>query len=214
MRIISLRSGVGIHLLDGKYYAGPVNHSTWSAVKDSTAHLEDQYAITKWKKDVPFGFSFKDLDGHTVSFSDDRFKGKVVLVQIMGSWCPNCMDETRFLSKFYDEYHNKGVEIVSLAYERSTDFDRSAHAVRLFQTGFDVKYPMLITGVTVSDPQKAAKTLPQLDDIVNFPTTIFVNKKGQIEKIHTGFSGPGTGEHYAEQKKEIYDEVNNMLAEK
>ncbi len=204
----------GDSLVDGMYYAGPVNYSTWSAVKDSAAHLRDQYAITKWKKDMPFGFSFKDLDGHPVSFSDDRFKGKVVLVQIMGSWCPNCLDETRFLSKFYDEYHNKGVEIVSLAYERSTDFARSAKAVRLFQQGFDVKYPMLITGVTVGDPQKAAKTLPQLDDIANFPTTIFVNKKGQIEKIHTGFSGPGTGEHYEEQKREFDDQVNAMLAEK
>jgi|HubBroStandDraft_1064217.scaffolds.fasta_scaffold33351_4 thiol-disulfide isomerase/thioredoxin len=204
----------GDSLVGGKYYAGPVNYSTWSAVRDSAAHLEDEYAITKWKKNVPFWFSFKDLDGNTVSFGDDRFKGKVVLVQIMGSWCPNCLDETRFLSKFYDEYHSKGVEIVSLAYERSTDFDRSAKAVRLFQRAFDVKYPMLITGVTVSDPQKAAKTLPQLDDIVNFPTTIFVNKKGQIEKIHTGFSGPGTGEHYEEQKKEFYDEVNALLAEK
>ena len=98
----------------------------------------------------------------------------------------------------------KGVEIVSLAYERSTDFDAVGARVSVCSsTGFDVKYPMLITGVTVTDPQKAAKTLPQLDDIVNFPTTIFVNKKGQIEKIHTGFSGPGTGEHYAEQKKEI-----------
>lgn len=204
----------GDSLVDGKYYAGPVNYSTWTAVKDSAAHLGDEYAITKWKKDMPFAFRFKDLDGHPVSFSDARFSGKVVLVQIMGSWCPNCLDETRFLSKFYDEYHNKGVEIVSLAYERSTDFDRSVRAVRLFQKGFDVKYPMLITGVTVGDPQKAAKTLPQLDDIANFPTTIFVNKKGQIEKIHTGFSGPGTGEHYDEQKKDFYDEVKRLLAEK
>jgi thiol-disulfide isomerase/thioredoxin len=204
----------GDSLVDGMYYAGPVNYSTWTAMKDSTAHLEDQYAITKWKKDMPFGFSFKDLDGNSVSFGDPRFSGKVVLVQIMGSWCPNCLDETRFLSKFYDEYHNKGVEIVSLAYERSTDFARSQKAVRAFQQGFDVKYPMLITGVTVSDPQKAARTLPQLDNIANFPTTIFVNKKGQIEKIHTGFSGPGTGEHYEEQKKEFYDQVNEMLAEK
>ncbi|HTR27699.1 MAG TPA: TlpA disulfide reductase family protein [Puia sp.] len=203
----------GDSLVDGKYYAGPVNYYNWSAVKDSAAHLEDQYAITKWKKDMPFGFTFKDLDGHPVSFSDDRFKGKVVLVQIMGSWCPNCLDETRFLSKFYDDYHSKGVEIVSLAYERSTDFGRSAKAVRLFQQGFDVKYPMLITGATAGDPQKAAKTLPQLEDIVNFPTTIFVGKSGKIEKIHTGFSGPGTGEHYEEQKKEIYDEVNHLLSE-
>jgi thiol-disulfide isomerase/thioredoxin len=204
----------GDSLVDGRYYAGPVNYSTWSAVKDSAAHIEDQYAITKWNKDIPFTFSFKDVDGHPVSFSDERFRGKVVLVQIMGSWCPNCLDETRFLSGFYDEYRSRGVEVVALAYERNTDFARSAKAVRLFQQGFDVKYPMLITGVTVGDPQKAAKTLPQLDNIANFPTTIFVNKKGQIEKIHTGFSGPGTGEHYEEQKKEFYDIVNGLLKEK
>jgi thiol-disulfide isomerase/thioredoxin len=203
----------GDSLAGGMMYAGPTAHSTWTAVRDSTAQLPDQYAITKWKKDVPFGFTFKDLDGHPVSFSDDRFKGKVVLVQIMGSWCPNCMDETQFLSKFYDEYHNKGVEIVSLAYERSTDFERSARNVRTFQQRFDVKYPMLITGVAVSDSLKAEKTLPQLDGIHDFPTTIFVNRKGQIEKIHTGFSGPGTGEHYEEQKKEFDDVVNGLLAE-
>ncbi|HET6253163.1 MAG TPA: TlpA disulfide reductase family protein [Puia sp.] len=203
----------GDSLVGGKMYAGPVNYSTWSAVKDPTAHLEDQYAITKWKNDVPLAFTFKDLDGQPVSFSDRRFKGKVVLLQIMGSWCPNCMDETQFLSKFYDEYRSKGVEIVSLAYERSTDFERSQKAVRAFKQRFDVKYPMLITGVTVTDPQRAAKTLPQLDDIHDFPTTIFVGKSGKIERIHTGFSGPGTGEHYEEQKKEFNDVVNKMLAE-
>jgi thiol-disulfide isomerase/thioredoxin len=205
---------MGDSLVGGKMYSGPVSYSTWTAVKDATAHLEDEYAITKWKKEVPFGFTFKDIDGRPVSFSDDRFKGKVVLVQIMGSWCPNCMDETGFLSNFYGQYEGKGVEVVSLAYERSTDFARSQKAVRSFQQRFDVKYPMLITGVTVTDPQRAAKTLPQLDDIHDFPTTIFVNKKGQIEAIHTGFSGPGTGEHYAEQKQEFYDQVNRLLAEK
>ena len=204
----------GDSLLDGKMYSGPTAFSTWSAVKDPAAHLEDQFAMTKWKKEMPFGFKFMDLDGNTVSFGDARFSGKVVLVQIMGSWCPNCMDETQFLSKFYDEYHDKGMEIVSLAYERSTDFARSARSIRAFQRRFDVNYPMLITGVTVTDPQRAAKTLPQLDDINDFPTTIFVGKSGKIEKIHTGFSGPGTGEHYGEQKKEFYDQVNAMLAEK
>ena len=204
----------GDSLLDGEMYSGPVSHSTWSAVKDPTAHLEDQYAITHWNKDVPFTFTFKDIDGKPVSLSDDRFKGKVVLVQIMGSWCPNCMDETRFLSGFYNEYRSKGVEIVSLAYERSTDFARSQNSLRTFQQRFNVQYPMLITGVAVGDPQRSQKTLPQLESIVNFPTTIFVGKDGHIVKIHTGFSGPGTGEHYEDQRKEFYDTVNGLLAAK
>jgi hypothetical protein len=105
------------------------------------------------------------------------------------------------------------VEIIGLAYERSTDFTRSQNSLRSFQQRFNVKYPMLITGVAVGDPQRSEKTLPQLQRIDNFPTTIFVNKKGRIEKVHTGFSGPGTGEHYEEQKKEFYDMVNTLLGE-
>jgi thiol-disulfide isomerase/thioredoxin len=198
-------------LSGGGYFAGPTAHETWTAQKDDNAKLEDQFAMTKWKKDAPFTFSFKDINGNAVSLSEPRFKGKVVLVQIMGSWCPNCMDETRFLSGFYEEYQSKGVEIVALAYERSTDFARSQTSLRSFQQRFGVKYPMLITGVAVGDPKRAEKTLPQLERIVNFPTTIFVDKAGHIAKIHTGFSGPGTGEHYEEQKKEFYAMVNDLL---
>ena len=202
----------GGRLSGGQEFSGAAGREDWTAVKDANAHLEDQFAMTKWKKEAPFGFTFKDIDGHPVSLSDDRFRGKVVLVQIMGSWCPNCMDETRFLSGFYNEYRSKGIEIVALAYERSTDFARSQNSLRTFQQRFQVNYPMLITGVAVGDPQRAEKTLPQLEQIVNFPTTIFVGKTGHIEKIHTGFSGPGTGEHYEEQKKEFYTIVNGLLA--
>ena len=204
----------GNKLSGGQQYSGPLGHAVWTAVKNDKAKLEDQFAMTKWNPAMPFTFTFRDIDGNKVSLSDARFKGKVVIVQIMGSWCPNCMDETRFLSGFYDKYHNKGVEIVALAYERSTDFARSQASLRTFQHRFGVKYPMLITGVAVGDPKRTEKTLPQLEAIVNFPTTIFVGKSGKIEKIHTGFSGPGTGEHYEDQKAEFYRLVNELLAER
>jgi hypothetical protein len=123
------------------------------------------------------------------------------------------MDETRFLSGFYDQYHSKGVEIIGLAYERSEDFSRSQNSLRSFQQRFQVKYPVLITGVTVSDPRRTEKTLPQLEEIVGFPTTIFADRQGRIRKIHTGFNGPGTGEHYEEQKKEFYSTVDGLLGE-
>jgi len=201
-------------LSGGFFFSGATNYETWTAAKDAGAKLPDGFTITKWKKDAgPLHFTFRDIDGHTVSLGDKRFAGKVVLVQIMGSWCPNCMDETRFLSGFYNEYHSKGVEIVGLAYERSTDFVRSQTSLRSFQERFQVKYPMLITGVSVGDPKRTEKTLPQLERIMNFPTTLFVNRKGEIEKIHTGFSGPGTGVHYEEQKKEFYKTVDGLLVE-
>jgi len=196
----------------GQYFAGATAREEWTAVKNAAAKLPDEFTLTKWKKDsAQLDFTFRDIDGKKVSIHDERFRNKIVMIQIMGSWCPNCMDETRFLSGFYDQYHDKGVEIIALAYERSTDFARSQNSLRSFQRRFQVKYPVLITGVAVGDPQRAQKTLPQLEEIVGFPTTIFADRQGKIQKIHTGFNGPGTGEHYEEQKKEIYATVDAML---
>jgi len=202
----------GTSLSGGQYFAGGVNRETWTARKDAKAKLPDEFSLTKWKKDAgPLHFSFRDLDGRTVSLQDPRFNNKIVILQIMGSWCPNCMDETGFLSKFYDAYHAKGVEIIGLAYERSTDFARSQNSLRSFQQRFQVKYPLLITGVAVGDPQRSQKTLPQLESLVGFPTTIFLDRKKNIEKIHTGFNGPGTGAHYEQEKKTFYQTVDRML---
>jgi thiol-disulfide isomerase/thioredoxin len=212
--LFTAKIGDGNTLSGGEYFAGPVARETWTAVKDAGAKLPDEFTLTKWKKDsAQLDFSFRDLDGRMVSIHDERFRNKIVLIQIMGSWCPNCMDETRFLSGFYDRYHGKGVEIIGLAYERSEDFARSQSSLRSFQQRFQVKYPILITGVTVSDPGRTEKTLPQLEEIVGFPTTIFADRQGRIRKIHTGFNGPGTREHYEEQKNEFYSIVDGLLGE-
>jgi hypothetical protein len=105
------------------------------------------------------------------------------------------------------------VEVIGLAYERSTDFAKSQKSLRSFQDRLQVKYPLLITGVSESDPEKAKKTLPQLEDIEGFPITIFIDKAGQVQKIHTGFSGPATGEHYEEEKKTFYSIVDALLVQ-
>jgi hypothetical protein len=75
-----------------------------------------------------------------------------------------------------------------------------------------VEYPVLITPVAVSDPQRAEKTLPQLEKIPAFPTTLFIDRKGEIQKIHAGFNGPGTGDDYEKQKKAYYDIIDSLLA--
>lgn len=160
-----------------------------------------------------FHFRFPDTDSNMVSIEDPRFKGKVVIIQIMGSWCPNCMDETGFLSGWYAKNKSRGVEIVGLAYERSTDFQRSKNGLATFQKRFHVQYPLLITGVTVGDPEKTPKTLPELDGIKAFPTTLILDKRGNLRKVHAGFEGPGTGDHYAEFQKDFNEQINELLAE-
>jgi thiol-disulfide isomerase/thioredoxin len=137
----------------------------------------------------------------------------VVIVQIMGSWCPNCMDETAYLVNYYKKYQPKGVEIVGLAYERTTDFARSQRALKQLTDRFKIPYPVLITGYTPARGE-ATKSLPMMEKVLGFPTTIIIDKKGDVRKIHTGFSGPGTGEHYIEFISEFERLTNSLLAEK
>jgi peroxiredoxin len=196
----------------GQYFSGPTARQVWTAKKDENAQLPNEFSLTKLKEGQSrFDFTFRDIDGKTVSIRDDRFKNKVVVIQIMGSWCPNCMDETAFLSGFYETYKTKGVEVIGLAYERSTDFERSQNSLRRFQKSFNVQYPLLITGVSVDDKLRSEKTLPQLQKIEGFPTTIFIDKQGNVSKIHTGFNGPATGKHYEEEKKTFYKTVEALL---
>jgi thiol-disulfide isomerase/thioredoxin len=199
----------------GKFYSGAKSTSDWYAKRNAHAPIPDGYGETNIKPGAgKLNFSFPDVDdGHLVSITDKAYQGKVVVIQILGSWCPNCMDETKFLSEFYQQDHRKGVEIIGLAYERTTDFASSQKALQPFKKRFNIRYPVLVTGVTVSDSLRAEKTLPQLKKIDAFPTTIFVDKKGNIRKVHSGFNGPATGEHYAETKKEFNEIIDRLLAE-
>ena len=203
------------HISEGKYYSGATSVEDWTAIKDLNAKVSDGFSETTINKDAgKLNFSFPNSDDSSmVSINDKEFKNKVVIIQILGSWCPNCMDETKFLSNFYNKNHQRGVEMIGLAYERTPDFHSSQKALQPFKKRLNVDYPVLITGVTVSDPEKAEKTLPQLRSINAFPTTIFVDKKGEIRKIESGFSGPATGEHYSEYKKKFNKIVEELLAE-
>jgi thiol-disulfide isomerase/thioredoxin len=201
-------------ITDGWYYSGATSVEKWTAVKDEKAQLPADAAAMYLKPgEKKLNFTFDDLDGNRVSIKDDRYKSKVVVVQIMGSWCPNCMDETAFLAEYYDKNKDRGMEIIALAYEYSTDIERSRKSLRKFQQRYDVKYPMLITGVSTGDTLRTEKTLPQLTPIRAFPTAIFIDKKGLVRKIDAGFSGPGTGKHYLQFKGEFEDTVEGLLKE-
>ncbi|MCW3087052.1 MAG: TlpA family protein disulfide reductase, partial [Sediminibacterium sp.] len=198
----------------GIFYSGAAGAEPWIAEKNDTATLPDVAAMYARDGEERLNFRFRDLDGKWVSINDAKFKNKVVIIQILGSWCPNCMDETAFLSEYYDRNKQRGVEIIGLAYEYSTDAERSRKSIRKFQDRFHVKYTLLNTGVTVTDSLRTEKTLPQLTPIKSFPSTIFLDRTGRVARIHTGFEGPGTGIHYEELRKEFAATVDKLLAEK
>ena len=201
-------------IVDGKFYSGLFYMETWTGKKDDAAILPDAYSLTDLKDgNDKINFSFPGLDGKNVSLSDQKFKDKIVLIQFFGSWCPNCMDETAYLTSFYKKYNAKGVEIVGLAYERSKDFERSKKNVTRLRDRFSVPYDLLITGYT-NDKAEVSKSLPMLEKFMAFPTLMIIDKRGKIRKIHTGFSGPGTGTHYTEFVKEFENTIDGLLAEK
>ncbi|MFD1256389.1 TlpA disulfide reductase family protein [Mucilaginibacter terrae] len=193
---------------------GLFGKTSWTAVKNAIAKLPDAYSLTVLKPGYKkIEFSFPDLDGKKVSLDDARFKNKVVILQVMGSWCPNCMDETAYLVNYYKKYHIKGVEVAGLAYERTTDFEKSKKAVLQEKQHFNIPYPLLLTGYT-SNKKETAKSLPMLSNFLAFPTTIIIDKKGEVRKIYTGFSGPGTGAYYTEFVNGFERLIESLLAEK
>lgn len=200
-------------LKDGFFYSGATSTEPWIAEKNPTVVLPDIGAMYVKNGDGKLNFTFRDLANKKVSIQDPKFRNKVVVLQIMGSWCPNCMDETAFLSDYYRKNRQRGIEIIGLAYEYSTDAERSRKSIQKFKDRFKVQYTLLNTGVTVSDSLKTEKTLPQLTTIKFFPTTIFLNKQGKVTKIHAGFSGPGTGSHYTEWKIEFENTIDELLKE-
>ncbi|MGB7740167.1 MAG: TlpA disulfide reductase family protein [Steroidobacteraceae bacterium] len=159
--------------------------------------------------EAPFTFAFRDLDGKTVSSSDPRFKDKVLLVTLAGSWCPNSHDEARLLVRLDRQYRSRGLEIVSLMFEQHADFKRAVAAVQRFRAAYGVEYPTLIAGE--ADKAKASAVLPQLDAVLAYPTAIFIDRTGRVRKIHTGFAGPATGAQHELLAHEFELQVEELL---
>jgi len=187
----------GEKITNAKFYSGISWRENWIAKRNDTFQLRAAETITKLNEGFEsIYFKFPNTKKETISLNDERFKNKVVIVQLLGSWCPNCMDETAYLSKLYKQYKNSELEIIGLAYERTTDFNKAVELVNRLKKRFDVEYEILITGVSGKD--KASENFPMLNKITAFPTTLIIDKKGKVNTIHTGFSGPATGKAYTD----------------
>ena len=199
-------------VLAGDYWSGTAWHESWTARRDEGAALAKLDELTYLKPGYErFTFSFPDLRGNPVSLDDERFRGKVVIVVLAGSWCPNCHDEAAFLAPLYRAQARRGLEIVSLMYEHFGDMPTAVRQTERMREKFGIQYTTLIAGI--SDKVEASKTLPQLNAVLAFPTTIFLDRHGRVRRIHTGFTGPGTGAHYEELTRDFNALVQELLDE-
>ena len=199
--------------LRGLFHAGLRTQTPFIAVRSSGArHLKALTENTRADTTEPFRFAFPDLEGRIVTERDPRFEGKVVVVDVFGTWCPTCHDAAPELVRLYRKYRHRGLEIVGLAYEVSGDTAVDRRQVRRYREKFGITFPMLLAGI--NDTEAAAATLPQLQGFTSFPTTIFLGRDGRVRRIHAGFYGPATGAQHAKQVREWESEVEVLLRER
>jgi thiol-disulfide isomerase/thioredoxin len=198
--------------LSGEFLSGRNWSQFWEGERDDNAELPAPETLTYLKKGYKtIDFSFPGLDGKNISLKDDAFKDKVVIIQLFGTWCPNCMDETKFLTEWYRENKDRGVEIIALAYEAKDDFNYAVSRIQKMKEKIGPEYTFVVAGTR--DKAMASETLPMLNKVLAFPTTIFIGKDGNVKKIETGFTGPGTLFYYDQLVQRFNETVNELLAE-
>jgi len=189
------------------------DNQQWTARRPAEARKENLAPPTKSTEQTgvidpskPLQFSGTSLTGETVTEADPRLKGKVLIVAIGGSWCPNCHDEAPFLVELYNRYHARGLEIVDLSFEEEDEL-KDPQRLRAFIAKYRIPYTVLLAGT----PEQLNSNLPQGKNLNCWPTAFFVGRDGLVKETHTGFSGPATGAAYTQLKEETEALVEKLL---
>ena len=197
--------------LTGAFYSGKYYVSTWKAARNENAQLASPDSLTYLLPGYGgLEFSFENPDGKTISLNNPEYEGKAKIVQILGTWCPNCRDETAFLVDYFKKNKSDKIAVIALAFEKHKDKEKANQAIRTYKENFGMDYEMVHAGP--SNKKEAAKALPMLNHILSYPTMIFLDKNNQVKKIHTGFYGPAT-EEYAAFEEDFDKYVKTLIDE-
>jgi thiol-disulfide isomerase/thioredoxin len=199
---------------NGTFYSGNHWKKNFVAKRNPTYELPAAEGLTYLKEGYDkFAFSFPDETGNQISLEDDHFKEKVTVVQIMGSWCPNCLDESKYYTRYLQENEGKDVEFIALAFEVAKTPEKAFQRIKRLKDRIGIQYPIVLAQYGSSDKKLAQEKLPMLNHVLSYPTSIFIDKKGNVRKIHTGFNGPATGQKYLDFKEEFESFIDKLLAE-
>ncbi|MBP6333972.1 MAG: TlpA family protein disulfide reductase [Bacteroidia bacterium] len=198
--------------LNGNFYSGVHWHDTWTGWKNDAVQLTDPESLTFLKPGYDrLAFTFPDENGKRISLTDPEYLNKIIVVQIMGTWCSNCLDETKYLVELYERYPKDKFKIIALDYERISDSEYAFKNIKRLKERLNIQYPIVYAGS--SKREEAAKSLPMLSRIASYPTTIVIDKKGVVRKIHTGFNGPATGDEYEKFTNDFSGFIEKLLVE-
>ena len=198
--------------LSGEISQGIYDNLKFTGIKDSKAELPDPYKLTALKEGVKkLAFTFPDLTGKPVSLTDEKYKGKVVIVELVGTWCPNCTDQTVFLSPWFNKNQKRGVEAIAVGFEQKDDLEYGKYTLGKLRDKYNIKYDILFGGL--ADKRLVADKLPALSKFIAYPTTIIIDRKGEVREIYTGYTGTVTGQYYADYEKKFNKVLDELIAE-
>ena len=202
--------------LNGFFYSDNHWKEPFTAKLNNNYELPKEEELTFIKKGFEyFDFSFPDTRGRVVSLSDPEFRNKVIVIQIMGTWCPNCLDESKFLVNYLKENPNKNLQVIALAFEVAKTREIAYNRINRLKEKIGIDYPVLLAQFgNEANKTLASQKLPMLNHIISYPTTIFMDKNRKVRKIHTGFNGPATGEKYEDFTEEFEQFVHELVTEK
>jgi len=193
----------------GSFRSGKHFRTLWRAERADSPALRKPDEIAYLKEGYEsIRFSFPNPEGEMVSLSDERYQDKVVIVQLMGTWCPNCRDETVFLKNYLENHPSQDLEVIALAFERYQEQSKARQAIQTYKEEMGIDYEVLLAGT--ASKEAASEALPMLSEVASFPTMIIIGRSGEVRRIHSGFAGPATS-RYADFKKEFSTFIEQLL---
>ena len=198
--------------LTGDFWSRESWHDTWTATRAPEVALDAATEQIAWVGGVPLSeIVYPDLDGNPRALDDAAFAGKARVLEVFGSWCPNCNDATSYLVDLHERYRERGLSIVGLAFELTGDFDRDAKQLRIYRDHHGIEYPLLVAGT--SDKDEASAVFPLIERVKSYPTTIFLHADGRVHTVYSGFSGPATGDAHERLKEQFERTIEELLGE-
>lgn len=197
--------------LIGSFRSGKHYQTLWEAKRNPAFELTNPDELTFLKEGYgKVSFAFENTEGKVVSLEDPKYENKVKIVQILGTWCPNCRDETDFLVDYLKNNPHPDLAVIGISFEKHREKAKALGAISNYKERMGIDYELLLGGYY--DKLEAAESLPMLNHILSYPTMIFIDRNDQVRKIHTGFAGPATSQ-YGSFEKDFKTFVNQLLTE-
>lgn len=194
---------------DGRYAPTLTAYRADSAQAKAAPSPEDFLTHTVARDpNEKFVFNFPDASGKLISQDDPRFKDKVVVAVVTGTWCPNCHDEAQYLVKLDKQYRDKGLAIVALSFEEPEQ-QAGLQRAKAFIKQYGVEYTYLFPG----SPAQMWEKVPQLNHLDTWPATLFIGRDGKIDAVHSGFASPASGDYHDQLQKDFASRIERLLAQ-